>query len=123
MRCSTVLIVCGVIAGLPAEADCKTRTWPCYWTHGRIVAGNGTPSVRIWPSGTRRLLGVVNPSDPRTDDGELDSLPIGLGRLLTDKHVDAVWGDFHVCPVAPERDGWMRFVTVNRTRKLVIQPT
>ncbi|MGI9168838.1 MAG: hypothetical protein ACR2FH_01495 [Caulobacteraceae bacterium] len=29
-----------------------------------------------------------------------------------------VWGDFHVCPIAPERAGWMRFVTVDKARQI-----
>ena len=103
----TSLIVFSALVGLTSLAECKARTWPCYWTHGRIVAGNGTPSVRIWPNGTRRLLGVVNPTEPGTDAGELDALPTRLRRLLTDKNAYAVWGDFHVCPVMPERVGWM----------------
>src|SRR5215470_7968732 len=31
----------------------------CFELHGRMFVSNGTPSVRIWPVGSKRLLGVL----------------------------------------------------------------
>ena len=31
----------------------------CFEFHGRMFVSNGTPGVRIWPVGTKRLLGVL----------------------------------------------------------------
>ena len=100
--------------GRPAEA--KGRTWPCSWVHGRMTAGNGTPSTRIWPVGTHRMLGVVNPNQP---DDEWGKMPNRVRSFLTPEDDFSVWGDFYVCPVAPERAGWMRFVVVRDARRLV----
>jgi hypothetical protein len=66
--------------------------------------------------GTRRMLGIVNPGHPDVDPGEM---PDRVLRLLTPEHDFTIWGDFYICPVAPERAGWMRFVVVKRARRLV----
>jgi hypothetical protein len=96
-------------------AEAKSRTWPCSWVHGRMRAGNGTPSTRIWPVGTHRMLGVV---DPRHPDDEVGEMPKSVLRLLTPEN-PTVLGDFYVCPVSPERAGWMRFVVVKKVRRLL----
>ena len=83
-----------------------------------MTAGNGTPSVRIWPSGTHRLLGVVNAQHPIADDAYKPDVPDDADALLTPENDYTVWGDFYVCPVAPERAGWMRFVVVPKAKKL-----
>ena len=113
------LFVVGVGCSVPTAAN--GRIWPCSWLHGRLTFGNGTPSVRIWPRGTRRLLGVVNPANPGSDVGELEALPANVSRLLGDNNFATIWGDFYVCPVAPEREGWMRFVVMKHARGLFLQ--
>jgi hypothetical protein len=78
----------------------------CFVVHGRIRAGNGTPSLRIWRQGTSRILGV-NDDFPLPDalDGE---------DLLNGE----VWGDFEVCPFAKDRPGVMRMVCVESASHL-----
>lgn len=125
MRVVPVLLLVAALASAtfpsgPGEA--KAWTWPCYWVHGRMRVGNGTPSTRIWPVGTHRLLGVVNPGSPEEDVGMPDTLPMSLRRLSANEKLPTVWGDFYVCPVAPERAGWMRFVIVKRARRLRAEP-
>jgi hypothetical protein len=114
MRKLVMLLASVGLASVVAEA--KSMNWPCYWVHGRMTAGNGTPSTRIWPVGTRRLLGVVSPRRPDAEAGEM---PKNVLRLLTPAHDFTVWGDFYVCPIAPERAGWMRFVVVKEAKRLV----
>jgi hypothetical protein len=87
-----------------------------------MTAGNGTPSIRIWPRGTHRLLGVVNLEHPIADDAYTPTLPDHVSNLLTQHNDFTAWGDFYVCPVAPERAGWMRFVIVKQARMLVVEP-
>ena len=111
-----------IVVAFASHADSRTRVWPCYWTHGRITAGNGTPSTRIWPSGTHRLLGVVNKDHPIADDAYAPTLPDNVLNLLTDQNFFTAWGDFYVCPVAPERAGWMRFVIVKKARRVSVEP-
>ena len=124
MRVAPVLMLgvsfaCASFSSGPGEA--KPSTWPCYWVHGRMREGNGTPATRIWPIGTRRLLGVANSRRPEEDVGVPDTLPESLRRLSVNDRLPSVWGDFYVCPVAPERAGWMRFVIVKAARKLIVE--
>jgi hypothetical protein len=88
---------------------------PCYGVHGKLFAANGAPTFRIWPIGTRRLLGVPS-SDP-------DALPAVLrgdrGASMSSPPEGAavdVYGDFTVCPITRDRPGWMRMVTVKAVR-------
>ena len=106
------------LAVAASVAQAQAPTWPCQWVHGRLRAGNGNPAVRIWPSGSRRMLGVIS----TTKGKELPDLPANVGRLLAPDPERAVWGDFHFCPAAPERAGWMRFGTVDRARRLAAGP-
>jgi hypothetical protein len=84
-----------------------------------MTGGNGTPSVRIWPSGTHRLLGVIDPKSENPGEAE-EALPINVQRLLTKENDWTVWGDFYVCPVEPEHSGWMRTVVVKKARRVFV---
>jgi hypothetical protein len=86
-----------------------------------MTAGEGTPSTRVWPSGTHRILGVVNLEHPIADDAYAPTIPKNALDLLTPENDFTVWGDFEVCPVAAERAGWMRFVIVKHARNLSVQ--
>lgn len=119
MRTFFVLPLLAASVSLASAAMAKTRIWPCYWAHGRMSSGNGTPSTRIWPVGTHRKLGVVNFEHPIADDAYVPEIPDNALKLLTPGNDFTVWGDFYVCPVAPERAGWMRFVVVRKARNLV----
>jgi hypothetical protein len=81
----------------------------CFRVHGRIAAYNGTPTLRIWPIGTDRLLGVE------------DDVPVpeALSRRL-DWEVNA-YADFEVCPFAREREGEMQRVCVESAEHIVIR--
>ena len=37
----------------------KSVVAACYPVHGHMFLANGSPSLRIWPAGTSRLLGVM----------------------------------------------------------------
>jgi hypothetical protein len=83
-----------------------------------MSAGSGTPSIRIWPTGTHRLLGVVSVQHAVADDAYEAEIPRNAKKLLTSQHNFTAWGDFYVCPVAPERRGSMRFVVVKKASNL-----
>lgn len=124
MRSALLLIVAFACSNLFSErGEAKNSGWPCYWVHGRISVYNGSPSTRIWPVGTHRLLGVVNPGEPGEDVGQLDALPQSLQRRWIAKQgfPPPAWGDFYVCPVSPERAGWMRFVILKRARRIFVE--
>jgi hypothetical protein len=94
------------------DASCKGNravVGACFKVHGRVSAGNGTPGIRLWPVGTRRLLGV-------SDEGE--NLPQCVSAHLTTYTV--VFGDFLVCPLAPDRPGVMRRACIESASHLVV---
>lgn len=68
------------------------------------------------------MLGVVNEHHPIADDAYAPTLPDSLARLLTKRSSYTAWGDFYVCPVAPARAGWMRFVVVRKARRVFAMP-
>jgi hypothetical protein len=86
----------------------------CRWVEGRLSAYNGTPTFRIWPTGTKRLLGVI----ARSGEAEgTDVLPARVSKLAPSFDRD-IWGSFRVCPQTPNRAGWMRMVVVVDGRSL-----
>ena len=81
---------------------------PCFTVHGILQGSNGVPAVRLWRSGTKRVLGIVGGAgDPAADD----LIPEPLNSQMTTttpgwlRSVDA---DFRVCPLAAEKAGWMQ---------------
>ena len=89
---------------------------PCYSVRGRMNYSNGSPSVRIWVVGTKRMLGVTD-SDC---EGEGCSLPDQIASKLswdTD-----LFGEFVVCPFTSDQPGVMRFVCVDSGTRLEARP-
>lgn len=98
----------------PMAAEAAATPYPCYWVRGRLMAYNGTPTFRIWPRGTQRLLGVTD-----AKDGEAPALPRSVAEALGANAFDReVWGEFRVCPLAPDRRGRMRPVRLVDARGL-----
>jgi len=89
------------------------RRWLLLTVHGRMTAGNGTPTVRIWVTGTKRILGV--------EDDEISfTLPPKLeGHIDWDNNA---WGNFEVCPLTKDRPGVMRKVCVESADRVHSQP-
>jgi len=84
----------------------------CFVVRGRLSAYNGTPTFRIWPIGTHRLIGVVPSEDPRSLPAELRGVA-GFDR--------DVFGMFTVCPFIANRSGVMQFVCVEAVRKVRVR--
>ena len=61
------------------------------------------------------MLGVINPKND-ADAGAM--LPPNVRRLMTPDNGFVLWGEFHVCPVAPQQPGRMRLVMIDQARKL-----
>jgi hypothetical protein len=101
-----------VLAGESACVTHESNAGECRDIRARVTYANGNPSVRIWPVGTSRVLGVRD-SDPPLIPGEL------VSRLSWDH---AVYGDLRVCPLTKERPGHMQIVCVASTRNLSIRP-
>ena len=89
---------------------------PCFNIHGRIRVYNGTPSVRIWPVGTKRLLGV---SEGRFYDPEYSNIPRELSDLL--KADNEIYADLTVCPFTPDEPGVMRLVCIDSAANVFVR--
>jgi hypothetical protein len=96
------------------ENGCKENpaiVGECFKIHGRISLYNGTPSIRIWPVGTKRLLGVL-PS-------ENEIMPANVSKHIawgTD-----IFGDFLVCPFTKQESGHMQFVCIESASNLLLE--
>ena len=127
---ATILLVL-TAAGFerPARArkiPCKTEAIAasCYWTHGRLQYGNGTPALRLWKTGTDRLLGIysgpsVNTRGDDNGDNENPDLPDNVSKNLQMTET-IIWADFEVCPLQPERSGAMQPLVSNRIKKMSV---
>jgi len=113
--CSLTFVGVSLTASqLPIEPRAGCRRNPeivdtCRTIHGRLFISNGTPSMRIWPVGTNRILGVT-PS-------ENEIVP-----EIIKQHVNfntRLYGDFEVCPFTKEKPGEMQIVCVEAASKLV----
>ncbi len=102
-----------LMCGLPVAADPlpgRKANYPCFTVRGRLVVGNGTPSVRIWIVGTRRMLGVLNARGDAEGEGLMPPEVAGRVGPAGDRRV---FGDYRVCPLGPDRPGRMRDVFIS----------
>ena len=78
------------------------------------------PNATIWIVGTNRILGVVDvnghPAGERLLPGPLDDAMFSATPCSK-----AAFGEFTVCPLAPDRPGVMRRVCVTSATKVVIK--
>jgi len=88
----------------------------CFAVHGRATFGSGTPALRIWPTGTRRVLGVTAGSV--ADDADA---PICPKEMLKFTAGTEEFGDFVVCPFTPDKPGHMQMVCVESVSHLVVR--
>ena len=121
----------GVVAALvcllaaPSQAEPTPRRKPpgaCFLIHARLFVANGAPSLRLWPVGSRRILGVFGP-DHQAESPRL--LPPNVRALATPKgpgELRSLYGDFDLCPFAAGRPGWMRPVWIRGADHLVRAP-
>jgi hypothetical protein len=106
---------------------CKTaeNASECYWTRGRVAFGTGNPAFRMWKIGTKRLLGIYSgPSvshDRLSPDQEHPEFPANVEKVWSSR-LGALYGDFEICPLAPERPGAMRPVCVESAKNLFLDP-
>jgi hypothetical protein len=72
----------------------------------------------LWPLGTRRLLGIIDPNDVSNAPGPT-ILPVDIkNKLDWDKDV---LGDFTVCPLTKQQAGRMQTVCIASGKKLVVR--
>ncbi len=85
---------------------------------GRLSLHNGTPSRRIWPVGSRRLLGI---SEARFALPGYANLPPDLVDELAGFD-NEMFADFLVCPFTDDRLGVMRLVCVEAAKNIFVRP-
>ena len=113
--CSLAFVGTSLIASqrsIEPQAGCRRNPEivdKCRTIHGRLFISNGTPSMRIWPVGTNRILGVT-PSENEIVP-EIIKQHVNLDTRL--------YGDFEVCPFTKEKPGEMQIVCVKAASKLV----
>ena len=86
----------------------------CFTLHGRLSFSNGTPDCRLWRIGTKRILGVLDPSNTQ-ERNEGPRLPYGIACFPGDN----TYADFTVCPMTKERPGEMQMVCVESASHVV----
>lgn len=109
-----------ITAATAADDDfkCKTRTdlvGPCWTVHGRLNVGNGTPSARIWPIGSKKLLGV---EDAFFDNDEESATPKEIRKY---GFTAQIFADFLVCPITKEKAGVMQIVCVSAATHIHVE--
>jgi len=101
--------------------SCRSRpdvVGKCYRVQGRLSVYNGTPSIRLWPRGSKRLLGIIDPNDTSNVPGP-SVLPEEIkSKLDWDKNV---FGDFLVCPLTRSQPGKMQTVCIESGRNLIVR--
>jgi len=85
----------------------------CLRIHGKLWTGNGTPSTRLWQTGTHHIYGIYSNRygfvhDESTLDNEAPELHFTLPKSTSDQGGWTVYGDFEVCPLAPHIQGHMQ---------------
>jgi hypothetical protein len=107
------------IPAFAAQPKCKGNpkvVAACYSVHGRLSQGADTVGLWLWPVGTKRFLGVT--AGPSLDDADD---PIWPSNLRFDADVEAIYGDFEVCPFTPERKGAMQLVCIESATRVVVK--
>ncbi|WP_446743846.1 hypothetical protein [Silvibacterium acidisoli] len=124
MKIGPVLVACTVVfgsshaysAGAPRCKDNPKIVAACFMVHGRLSAGADTIQIRLWPIGTKRMLGVSD--GPAINDAEH---PIYPKALRFPDGNGAIYGDFEVCPFTPKRDGEMQFVCIESASHVIVK--
>ena len=107
-------LVSGTVQASDLDRRCETSpqlVGPCFTIRGRLFAANGTPGIRIWRIGTKRVLGVVPPEEEIAPKALLDRLSFGT----------RIYGDLKVCPLTSDRDGYMQMVCIEAATNLVAE--
>jgi hypothetical protein len=103
----------------PNKKSCKehpTLSGPCFKVRGRMSFFNGNPSARIWPVGTKRMLGI---SEGRFYLDDYVNVPDELVRQISWE--TAMFADFTVCPFTDDRPGEMRMICVESADNISIR--
>jgi hypothetical protein len=122
---ATALSVSGAPQRTPKrKIACKIleNAGSCYWAHGRLAAYNGTPTMRLWKIGTKRILAVHSgPGFKRggTEENEDPEMPENVERAMK-PFENVVFADYEICPLEPEHRGRMQDVCIESAKNIVM---
>ena len=127
MNRSVTVILAGVVATASVEASAqpvseqagcrhhKSFAGMCFMLRGRVGLYQGWPDMRIWPIGSKRLLGVL-PS-------ENEDVPETLANLFRTMADGAhIYGKFEASPLSTEQPGQMQYVCIRSARDIRVTP-
>ncbi len=121
-----LFVLFGLKSAVPADdrvmkKSCKEHpklSGPCFNVRGRLSFYNGNPSMRIWPVGTNRLLGV---SEGRFNLPEYANMPPEIIEKLGGFD-NKLFADFTVCPFENDKPGVMRLICVESAKNIFVRP-
>jgi hypothetical protein len=90
---------------------------PCFNVRGRLAYYNGAPSLRLWPVGTHRLLGV---SEGRFALAGYDNVPPEVATQLGGFE-NEMFADFTVCPFTKDEPRIMRLICIDAAKNIVVR--
>jgi hypothetical protein len=109
------------------QKPCKTPEIAsgCLRIHGRLSAGNGTPSTRLWHIGTHHIYGIYSNQygfahDNVTADNEAPEFHFIFPKGMPDQGGWTVYGDFEVCPLEPLVQGHMQAACIVGATNIVV---
>jgi hypothetical protein len=105
------LLLAAPFAGPPRCKGNPALVGQCFTIHGRLRAYNGNPTFRIWPIGTRRIIGVTGPKP-----GDQSLMPQDLACGFS---CDVI-ADFEVCPFSESLPGVMQRVCIEGASQRIV---
>ena len=138
-----IFSVLGLCPAANAAGKTTKRTIPCktpaianscYWAHGRLGVSNGSPAVRLWKIGTKRILGIYSgPSSYRGPwrntgplfDDENPQLPSNVSKIFETTMQGGfpalIFADFEICPLEPVKPGVMQAACIESAKNIVVE--
>jgi hypothetical protein len=116
----SALAVLGMASALFATDNptiCAARSdlaGPCYQVHGRLRLTNGSPGVRLWVIGTKRVLGVGT-----LEDDENNIMPVKVSSQFLNTATQ-IYADFLVCPFEKDIPGKMRMICIESAKNMIV---
>ncbi len=110
---STVLAAPAMAGDAPACKGNPKVVGKCMTFYGPLSVYGGSPSIRIWPVGTKQLYGVRGTGA----DPDNVTLPEKLREILA-TNPQEVNGKWEVCPLEPERANQLRSVCLESASEL-----
>src|SRR6185436_14818693 len=118
LKCATILLLLIAISTAWGQAEVREskdkscrehpqRVGNCFSVRGRLSVYNGSPALRLWRVGTRRMLGI---SEQRFAVSGYRNVPDDIESQINQDV--AIFGDFLVCPFTPSRPREMQLICI-----------